>query len=615
MEFIRLKIYYNKASITSQLNLFSYSIIQLLSHSVIELFILLSLLSSFTSLNAQQRDRRVREYLSPVRIVWQQGEDSIKNADYLLLPGNGQSDLANNRICVMKSTETATPAILLDFGRELQGGIQIVTGMPSSQKPVEIRVRFGESVSEAMSDIGEKGATNDHAMRDFTISLPWLGVTEVGNSGFRFARIDLVSKSTELHLKEVRAIYSYRDIPYKGSFRCNDERLNRIWQTGAYTVHLNMQDYLWDGIKRDRLVWVGDLHPEIMTVNTVFGYNECVPKSLDLIRDITPLPGWMNGISSYSIWWVLIHRDWYYYQGNLAYLQKQQPYLSELLRHLISKIDKDGREKLDGNRFLDWPSSENKEAIDAGLQALMIMALKAGEELSAVLGDFELAKECGKTAKRAQKASQKIQKAILESGKEPDAPGSKQAASLMALAGMMSAEEADAKYLSVNGAKGFSTFYGYYMLRAMAAADNYQGALDVIRRYWGAMLDLGATSFWEDFNMDWIPDSGRIDEIVPEGKKDIHGDYGDYCYKGFRHSLCHGWASGPTAWLSEYVLGVQVLEPGCHKVSIKPNLGDLQWVEGTFPTPKGIISIRHEKDTDGQIKSTINAPAGVEIIQ
>jgi alpha-L-rhamnosidase len=43
---------------------------------------------------------------------------------------------------------------------------------------------------------------------------------------------------------------------------------------------------------------------------------------------------------------------------------------------------------------------------------------------------------------------------------------------------------------------------------------------------------------------------GQIDEIVPAGKKDIHDDYGAYCYVGFRHSLCHGWASGPTAFLS-----------------------------------------------------------------
>ena len=42
-------------------------------------------------------------------------------------------------------------------------------------------------------------------------------------------------------------------------------------------------------------------------------------------------------------------------------------------------------------------------------------------------------------------------------------------------------------------------FYGYYMLEAMAMAGNYQGALDVIREYWGAMIDLGATSFWGRF--------------------------------------------------------------------------------------------------------------------
>ena len=465
------------------------------------------------SLSAQQRDSRVREYLPPVRIVWQQESGLIQGADHLLLPGNGQSDLANRTICKMTSTDKQHPAILLDFGKELQGGLQIVTGMPASHEPVAIRVRFGESVSEAMCEIdGVNGATNDHAMRDFTIRLPWLGVMEVGNSGFRFVRIDLLDDSAELHLKEVRAISTFRDIPYKGSFRCNDERLNKIWQTGAYTVHLNMQEYLWDGIKRDRLVWVGDLHPEVMTVNTVFGYNEVVPKSLDLIRDITPLPEWMNGISSYSIWWLLIHRDWYYYHGDLVYLKEQKPYMTALLRHLISKVDADGVEKLDGNRFLDWPSNANPMAINAGLQALMVQAMKAGNELCTVLGENALASECQAMMEKMVKAAPKVTKPLLKSGIAPDAPGSKQAASLLALAGLMKPEEANRKYLSVNGAKGFSTFYGYYMLRAMAAAGDYRGAIDVIRQYWGAMIDLGATTFWEDFNI--IPLEEELSKII-----------------------------------------------------------------------------------------------------
>lgn len=83
------------------------------------------------------------------------------------------------------------------------------------------------------------------------------------------------------------------------------------------------------------------------------------------------------------------------------------------------------------------------------------------------------------------------------------------------------------------------------MLEAMARAGRCDEAMQIIRRFWGGMLDLGATTFWEDFNLDWTADAAGIDDFVPKGKKDIHGDFGEYCYPGFRHSLCHGWASVP----------------------------------------------------------------------
>ena len=551
-----------------------------------------------------QYSTRTIAYVPATRIVWQEttGDASIQGLENLLRGGNGQADLYDGQITRIKSGTNGRASFLLDFGRELQGGIQMVTGR-SSQKEVKVRVRFGESASEAMCDITpENGATNDHAIRDFQLTLPWLGVAEIGNSGFRFVRIDLEEPHVELNLKELRATFGYRDIPYLGSFQSDNERLNEIWMTGAYTVHLNMQEYIWDGVKRDRLVWIGDLHPELMTVNTVFGYNEVIPKSLDLIRDTTPLPNWMNGISSYSIWWLLIHKDWYLYQGNLDYLKQQKAYMTALLDHLMTKIDANGKETLDGTRFLDWPSSPNVKGVDAGLQALMVMAMDAGQEMALAMGDKELASRCAKASKKLKKYT-------------PDHNQSKQGAALMALAGLMKAEKADKEVLSVGGAKNFSTFYGYYMLEAMAKAGNYQGAMDIISEYWGAMLDLGATTFWEDFNIDWMENAARIDELVPEGKVDVHSSYGGYCYVGFRHSFCHGWASGPTAWLSRYVLGVQVLEPGCRKVKIEPHLGNLNRVEGSFPTPYGVIRIKHEKQANGKVLSDIQVPEGVELVK
>lgn len=545
----------------------------------------------------------IQKFLTPTRVVWTSDGSGkfIQNTDALLKEGTGQADLNKGKYFTMKSTPSDFPAIIIDFGKEIQGGLEIVTSINNEKKMGRVRIRFGESVSETMSNIGEKGATNDHSLRDFTIALPWLGRVEVGNSGFRFARIDLIDPDVNLEIKEINAVFIYRDIPYLGSFRSNDERLNQIWMTGAYTVHLNMQDYLWDGIKRDRLVWVGDLHPEVMTVNTVFGYNEVVPKSLDLIRDLTPLPEWMNGISSYSMWWIIIHKDWYMYQGNLEYLKEQKSYLFALLKMLSTKIDASGKEILDGARFLDWPSSENPVAIHAGLQSMMVMTFQAGAELSAILDDKAMVQFCNTTVSTLKKHV-------------PLANNSKQAAALLALSGLVPAKKANEEILAKDGVHKMSTFYGYYMLNARAQAGDYQGAIDNIREYWGSMLDLGATTFWEGFDIDWMKNAGRIDELIPEGKVDVHSSYGNYCYKGFRHSFCHGWASGPTSWLSENVLGVKVVKPGCKVIKIEPHLGDLLWVEGTFPTPFGVVKIRHDKMPDGRIKSKIDAPKGVKVL-
>lgn len=548
-------------------------------------------------------DSRTRKYLSPQQIFWKSTEDDtfIENPSHLLGPNIGQAILTNQQdFCRLRSTGGQMPGILLDFGINLHGGIQLVTGMMQDKEPVKIRVRFGESVSEAMSEIDTvNGATNDHAMRDFIIPLPWLGKIEVGNSGFRYVRIDLVEPNKELILKEANAIFVYRDIPYLGSFKSSDERLNSIWDVGAYTVHLNMQEYLWDGIKRDRLVWVGDMHPEVSTINAVFGYNEVVPKSLDLIRDNTPMPQWMNGISTYSMWWVIIHRDWYMHHGDLEYLFEQKDYLIKLVSHMSSRVE-GNRENLDGTRFLDWPSSENREAVHAGLQAMLVWAFEAAAEIFEYLDEEEQANIAIEMARELKTY-------------QPDAAGNKQAAALMALTGLMDAEEANDGILTKGGVKGFSTFYGYYMLEAMAKAGNHKLAMDYIKEYWGGMLDLGATTFWEDFDISWMENAGRIDEFVPDDKVDVHASYGGYSYEKLRHNLSHGWASGPTAWLSSHVLGVKVKSPGGKDFLVSPHLGDLEWVEGSYPTAEGPINIRHEKREDGSVQSKIEAPPGIRV--
>ena len=55
----------------------------------------------------------------------------------------------------------------------------------------------------------------------------------------------------------------------------------------------------------------------------------------------------------------------------------------------------------------------------------------------------------------------------------------------------------------------------------------------------------------EDFDMEWADNSCRIDEFPQKHQRDLHGDFGAYCYKGFRHSLCHGWSEGVLQFIKE----------------------------------------------------------------
>ena len=95
-----------------------------------------------------------------------------------------------------------------------------------------------------------------------------------------------------------------------------------------------MQDNLWDGIKRDRLVWMGDMHPEVMSLMAVFGPQEVLTASLDYMRATTPAEKWMNGMPSYTLWWIRCQHDWYRYTGDLAYLKTHHAYLKAVAANL-----------------------------------------------------------------------------------------------------------------------------------------------------------------------------------------------------------------------------------------------------------------------------------------
>jgi len=74
-------------------------------------------------------------------------------------------------------------------------------------------------------------------------------------------------------------------------------------------------------------------------------------------------------------------------------------------------------------------------------------------------------------------------------------------------------------------------------------------------------------------------------------------------------STSHAWCSGPTALLSQKVLGIEPLEYGWKTFRVKPQTGDLLWAKGTVSTVTGNISAAWEKSAGNHFSLILEVPA------
>ena len=208
-------------------------------------------------------------------------------------------------------------------------------------------------------------------------------------------------------------------------------------------------------------------------------------------------------------------------------------YLLGLIDLLDTMVDENGDLNREIRYLVDWPTKDTPDEL-VGVRAIFLMSMNAAEELLIAFG----------------LSTEKVLQIKAKLYKQPLAVEAKK--QVIALKYFATGELTDEEYAKLieGRARGFSTFMSYYVLSAIASRDE-QLAIELMKEYYGAMLDRGATTFWEDFHMDWLEGSGRIDEI-DDTKKDLHGDYGAYCYVGFRHSLCHGWSAGVAKFIKEH---------------------------------------------------------------
>ena len=541
----------------------------------------------------QFRESRIKEYLLPERIV--KAEGNISNLDSLLVNFEKQNFFKINKPC----TVNGKGYIILDFGREIYGTVRLMMNRFLDEKAGNnFRIRFGESVTETCAEIGEKGATNDHSTRDMEIYMSSNSDMEWGNTGFRFVRIDFLLNQT-YNVNKIVAGFLHADMERLGNFKTNN-RLSEIYDTATYTLFLNVQNSIWDGIKRDQHLWVGDLYPELTGLLLSYGNIPAVEEALEAIVSHYKMPIWYNDIPAYNIWFMLCANDFIKYTGI-----ENKKIIAEVERN-IEQFDKciSERGELDFYKiganmwvddFFEWPCFETPNGKIGVFYLLKYTLQKIIQERFF----------CEKITEKAKKVFAKIKNI------EMPVTNVKSVESLRVLCGENTVESIS--ILLEGGAKGCSVFFMYFILKALAENGKGAEAMQIAQEYYGAMLDKGATTFWENFDVEWANGSSRIDEFPREGQKDIHGDFGAYCYTGFRHSLCHGWSSGIIAFLIENVVGIKVQEKGFKKIKIQP-MENIDCMKCEVPTPYGIFSIETVVSFENKKQQQVRKSKEIEII-
>ncbi len=525
------------------------------------------------------------------------GRSHFENLAALTTPRNSTMEISAE-FTVKPATkllpDEEAPSLLLDFGREVAGRVELQLDCDCDAL---VTIQYGESEEEAILG-GDYLGIN-------LLRVPAYGVAYGPKSGFRYVKIRFVGGAPQTRFKAIQLDGIEYPVDYEGSFQSSDPLLNRIWETGAYTMHLCMQDDIWDAVKRDRGRWIGDLDVGGHVVNAVFADHFLMEDTMTRLIGKAPVTDDVNGIPGYSALWVTSLADYYRHTGSKNYLRRMHPRLVELLRFMDSGFDSKNLFVNPGKKwlFVDWSPGlyADTPAARRATEIEFYRAYREGAYLLREVGDNSTAEHYEQRATALKTATDKY---LLDPATQTY--GMRWQTNAMAiLSGLATPAQYPAIWSKVLFSVGqedpdapiISPYYNYYVVTALAESGHRQQALDWIRKYWGGMLAEGATSFWESYDLRW-PKNHFHESLQADGTS------------GFYVSLAHGWSSGPTAWLMEQVLGIQPTGAGFSSVTIRPDLIDLQWVKGAEPTPHGLIVLELKKQQGTAI--ILDIPAGVD---
>lgn len=559
-----------------------------------------------------------RPYISP-EVVKVAGEEyasyaAISPAEYVYPASVAKTNMIqSNDGYIANCAIEETPYIIYDFGRLAVGYTDI---QYCTQKDICVTMHF--DFSERISDF------------DFDPQWEWSEVVKrldirqllkadersafnLRRRAFRFVKIEF-EKDNSLCIKNIRVKPCMYPSPKRGWFKSSDELLNKAWEVGKYTLHVNKQQEYESCPRNEMAFFSGDGYIDALVDLYVFGEDKLMESSLSLKHSEA-----CGGIA-YTSKFLKYRHQWDYYAwriisvhlhykitGDMDFLRD---FYEETELSLLWQLERLGKNKLifqppcyySTYTFtlgqVDWACSPARLGEKPYLNALLYKSLIAMAELDEAMGYSEkssarlsLAEEIKNAVNDVLWCEEKnMYKDVFDDYTSQDGNV------IPVLFGIADKERAKTALSTIKqnlwspyGAsildeyiphtRGGNTTVSPLMCAYEAEARFINGlpdeAIELIRNCWGNMLNKGAGTFWE-----FSPNN----------------DYERW------DAVSHAWSSGCTYLLSAYVLGIRMTKPNFESIIFQPQICDLSHFSGVVPSNGGLIAASYKKqEINGKI--------------
>lgn len=484
--------------------------------------------------------------------------------------------------------------ILVDFGKNTFGYLtfQKLVGVG------KLSVYYGESKEEALAM--DRCETLDFL--HITMPQPQDSTLELSKA-FRFVYIE---PEGTVHFDQVEMQYEYLPVKDRGVFRSSDQELNAIWDVAKYTMELTSREFYIDGIKRDRWIWSGDAY-QSYAMNYYLGFDtETVKRTILALRGKEPTVSHINTIMDYTFYWFLSIYDYYRYTGDKEFIQAIYPRMKSLMQFCLDRRNADGlMQGLAGDWvFIDWADGLSKQGEVTFEQLLLCRSLETMAMCADLAGQPQDNQHYRQEAMALKdklftyywnmQKSAFVHSRVDGKQTENTTRYTNMFAVLFDYLNEQQRAGVKSKVLLNDKVQKITTPYmRYYELEAFCELGEKDYVMQEMKAYWGGMLKLGATTFWEEFN----PDKKGVQHYAMYGR-----DFGK--------SLCHSWGASPIYLLGKYYLGVKPIEAGYQQYEVAPYLASQDWMEGKIPTPQGEIDLYVSKS-----KIKVASPVGTGVLK